>query len=327
MSASHGSGAVNDAAPELKFRRPGVPVDGADPLARRARARARRILSVASSPARGLPDWLIVGTQKGGTSSLWEYLSWHPAIRASERKEIDYFTWFYDRPLWWYRSYFGLDRGGRQTGEASPSYLYDPRVPERVARDLPGVRIIALLRDPVERAISHVHHERARGFEPLDVEAALAAEGSRLDHEKDHQVRSPDQASWALRHWSYVDRGLYAEQLERWLEHIPRGDLLILPSERLFDQTQEVYAQVLEFLRLASFAPAAFPAMNVNRYDGPRDALRERLRKRFAAPNERLFELLGERYPWPTASGGPGPGDGSKGLDQVLATQQRCLEP
>lgn len=244
------------------------------------------------------PTWLIAGAQKTGTTSLFELLATHPEVRRPELKEIDYFTWFYHRPRSWYRSFFPLAVGGGVTGEASPSYLYDIRTPARVARDLPEARIIVLLRNPVDRAISHYHHERARGLEPLGLEAALDAEAARLAGERERVRREETYVSIALRHWSYVDRGRYASQLERWLEVVPRDRMLVMFAESLFGHPQQAYTRVLSFLGLDGFAPPLVDAQNANTYTAAPSALRRRLHDVFAQDNERLFGLLGERFRW-----------------------------
>jgi hypothetical protein len=257
---------------------------------------------MATAGRRREPTFLILGAQKAGTSSLLEYLNWHPDVAPSELKEVDYFSFHYARGPRWYRSHFPPAAAGRQTGEASPSYLYDPRVPARVAAALPRVPLIALLRDPVERAISHYHHERKRDLEPLSLEEALDREEERIGAERDAVLAGTEERPVRMRHWSYADRGLYADQLERWFEHFPRERVLVLCAEQFFDQTAETYARVLDFLGLSAWAPEEFPVMNANPSAAPPPEVRARLEHRFAEPNERLFALLGERFPWEYAS-------------------------
>ncbi len=118
-----------------------------------------------TSGSRRLPDFIILGAQRAGTSSLYYYLSQHPQILPAVRKELHFFDDHYRRGLGWYRSQFPT-RGARGTitGEATPYYLSHPHAPARIQRLLPQARLIVLLRNPVERAISHyffeVSHQR-----------------------------------------------------------------------------------------------------------------------------------------------------------------------
>jgi hypothetical protein len=171
----------------------------------------------ATSRWRPLPHFLVLGAQKAGTTALYAYLRWHPAITGPSWKEVS----FFDRHWWrgpaWYRGQFPLRSGTRLVGEASPSYLFHPLAPERVGALVPDARLVALLRDPVARAYSHYQHEVALGREPLSFEDALAAEPERTRGEEARLVADARAFSRAWWDHTYVARGLYAEQLERWL--------------------------------------------------------------------------------------------------------------
>ena len=187
----------------------------------------------ATAPIRPLPDYLIIGGQRCGTTALHDHLARHPAIGAAHVKEVHYFDLNYERGERWYRGHFPNDvrravarrRTGVEMvcGEASPYYLFHPLVPERARALVPDARLIVLLRDPVARALSHYHHEVALGMEPLTFEEALDAEPERLDGEERRLVQFPGYASVAHQHHSYVARGHYADQLERWLGRVPEG--------------------------------------------------------------------------------------------------------
>ena len=178
---------------------------------------------------------------------------------------MHYFYLNYERGEGWYRGHFPNDvrravarrRTGVEMmcGEASPYYLFHPLVPERARALVPDARLIVLLRDPVARALSHYHHhEVALGMEPLTFEQALEAEPGRLDGEERGQF--PGYVSVAHQHHSYVARGHYADQLERWLGLFPRDQVLILVSEDFFADTPGVVGQILDFLDLRRRCPA-----------------------------------------------------------------------
>ncbi|HEV2894458.1 MAG TPA: sulfotransferase, partial [Actinomycetota bacterium] len=164
---------------------------GATKLARRAARWSAQAYARPTAGLRLLPDYLIIGAQRAGTTSLHRYLIQHPGVRTTLRtKGVHFFDTAYGRGMSWYASRFPTKltawyvarRHGVElrTGEASPYYLFHPHVPARVAEHLPQVRLIALLRDPVGRAYSHYQHEVARGFETLSFEEAIEAEPARL---------------------------------------------------------------------------------------------------------------------------------------------------
>jgi hypothetical protein len=258
---------------------------------------------------RRLPDLLVIGAQRGGTSSLYRYLGRHPDVVPSVRKETEYFSRRYDRGELWYRGHFPLRRSGL-TFEATPDYLFHPRAADRAAATVGDARIVVLLRDPVERAISHWQHMTRLGFEQGTFAQALAAESDRID-EGLAAVRAgtPIDEGPMLR-FSYRARGCYDEQLPAWLDRYPRERILVLRSESLFADPASTMAELERFAGLrpgpaTSFrnwsAPSATdrnarPTPTVQASDG--DALDE-LRSFFAPHNARLAELLDSEPWWP----------------------------
>jgi len=257
---------------------------------------------------RVLPSLLIIGTQRGGTTSLYEYLSRHPDVVPPLGKELQYFSVEHQRGEAWYRAHFPTQREverRRQRGadclvfEASPYYLFHPHAARRAAATVPGAKLIALLRDPVERAYSHYAHTRQRGLEPLSFEDAVAAEPERLAGEVERMQADPTYQSRAHRIWSYVSRGRYAPQLAEWLAHFPRPQLLVLRSEDLFADPGAVYGRVLDFLGLRPHALAAYPAYTRRQAGPPLGAdTRADLREEFRPDVERLTAIVGAPMSW-----------------------------
>lgn len=252
----------------------------------------------ATSFARPLPDFLIVGAQKAGTTALYAYLRWHPAITGPSWKEVSYFDRHYRRGASWYRGHFPIRAGGRLVGEASPGYLFHPLAPERVRATVPEAKLIALLRDPVDRALSHYHHEVALGREPLSFEEAIEAEPVRTRGEEQQLAREPGYFSHPWWDYTYLARGRYAEQLERWLAVFPREQLLVVPSEELAADPGQIYARVLEFLGAPRHELASYPRVYEQEYAELRAETRRSLAEYFAEPNRRLYELLGRDFGW-----------------------------
>jgi Sulfotransferase domain len=247
---------------------------------------------------RPLPEFLVIGAQKAGTTALYAYLRWHPAITGPSWKEVS----FFDRHWWrgerWYRGQFPLRSAGRLVGEASPSYLFHPLAPERVRSLLPDVRLIALLRDPVERAYSQYQHEVALGREPLSFEDALEAEEERTRGEVERLVADPRAFSRDWWDHTYAARGLYAEQLERWLAVFPRNQLLVVATDELGEKPAETYAAVLSFLGVEPHALDDYPRVFDRDYAPMRRETRAALAERFAEPNRRLERLLKREFAW-----------------------------
>ncbi|MGI9254548.1 MAG: sulfotransferase domain-containing protein, partial [Thermomicrobiales bacterium] len=175
------------------------------------------------------PDFIVIGAQRSGSTSLYRYLSAHPLIEAARIKELHYFSLHHQRPLAWYRSQFPLNLPpGHITGEATPYYLFHPHAARRIAETAPRAKLIAVLRNPIDRAHSHYHHELARGVEWLSFEDAIRAEPERIAGERERLLADPTYASAPYQSASYLSRGRYAEQLREWLDIFPRDQLLIV---------------------------------------------------------------------------------------------------
>jgi hypothetical protein len=264
---------------------------------------------------RALPDFLILGAQKSGTSSLYRYLAQHPQIRASEPKEVHYFDGgsdvandSYARGEAWYRSHFPLLSDlapGQKVFEASPLYLLHPLAAERIAAAVPQAKLIAVLRNPVDRALSHYFHNVRNNDlrvnrEELPPRAAMAAEEARLAD----VIARGDYGNEIYRAFTYKARGRYLEQLERYWAHFPRENLLTLRAEDLFRDPAATVGQVFDFLELDP-APGRidYKPQNVGRNSAIASvdplALAE-LEAYFAPLNRALGAALGTDPGWDT---------------------------
>src|SRR5205823_10005526 len=177
-----------------------------------------------TNPLRLMPDFIIIGTMRGGTTSLYSYLTAHPYIGSAYMKEVHFFDVYYSKGLPWYRAQFPssvqkyyAERVQKQsfiTGEASPYYLFHPHAPKRIAKILPQVKLIVLLRNPVSRAYSHYYHEVTGGHEKLSFEEAIACEEERIGKEAEQLAQNEQYVSYKHRHFSYLARGIYVDQLK-----------------------------------------------------------------------------------------------------------------
>jgi plasmid stabilization system protein ParE len=272
---------------------------------KRATLPAWKIWRRLSSPARVLPDFLIIGAQKAGTTSLYEYLSTHPHVIPALKKEIKFFDLNYAAGINWYRSHFPFAykmRSGKITGESSPYMIFHPLAPQRVKWHLPKVRLIALLRDPVDRAYSHYQMNVRTGREHLSFEEALEKEVERLEGVREKLLQGTSTSSvYNYISFSYLAKGCYAEQLERWYAHFPPRNILVLRSEELFEYPQIIYSRAIEFLELSHWELPVYHAYNRGKYTNdlsPRT--RNFLADYFRPHNRRLFTLLGEDFAWQT---------------------------
>lgn len=252
---------------------------------------------------RALPNFLIIGTQRGGTTSLYNCLVQHPRIRGSSLKEVHYFDLNHRKGPLWYRSHFPLSfsLGGEVkilTGEASPYYLFHPLVPERVHQVLPQVKLIVMLRNPVERAISHYHYMVSLGAERLPLEEAIAREPLRLAGESVRIREDPHYKSTNHRRYGYLSRGLYYDQLRNWMGPFAREAFLILSSEEFFRDCRRVLKRVYEFLGLDDFAGVRYRRDNAGRHPEASKAVKQALQEYFEPANSTLFDYLGVDYDW-----------------------------
>ena len=292
-------------------------VDRIKPLvsgsARRRIVRARLGLRGLTGRFRSLPDFMIIGGMRCGTSSLYKYLAYHPAVAPPLRKEIHYLTVDYARGERWYRSHFPTNARKRvsrlvrarplQTFEATPDYLFHPYAAERAARLVPEARLIAVLRDPVARAISHYVHNVGWGKESLPIGEALLREEDRISEDLERLRADPLDFCFDYRLYSYVARGIYVDQLRVWERYYPRDRLLVLNSEDLYRRPAETYREIVEFLELPSWQPNRFPNFD-QRWGGDKpevevpDEVRDWLGERFAPHNRRLYDWLGRDLGW-----------------------------
>lgn len=255
-----------------------------------------------------LPSFVIVGTQKGGTTYLYSLLSNHPQIRRSARKEVQYFSLNHLKSERWYRAQFPSEKSvaaqsralGKPilTGEASPYYMFHPHAMRRMSELLPQAKIVVLLRDPVKRAVSHYHHNVSRKAEELPFEEAIAAETDRLKGERDRMLREETYQSDAFRNFSYFERGVYLPQIQEIERHFPRHQTLVLQSERFFKDALGTVHEVAGFLGIDRWDPPLQVRMNQGKYNPVDPSVLQGLKERFEPTNQELYRHLEANYGW-----------------------------
>jgi Sulfotransferase domain len=276
------------------------------PMARRAAQTFGR----ATAGLRMLPDFIIAGGSRCGTTSLHRALLTHPGILPPvATKGVHYFDVGYTHSLSWYQGHFPLRalaaartssvQGAPLAFESSGYYMHHPMGPSRIAESLPGVKIVVMLRDPVERAYSAYKHEFARGFETeRSFETALDLEAGRLAGEVDRLRADPAYISHAHRHQSYTDRGQYVEQVGRLFDVFGRERVHVLDSEAFFATPEPVYEELLAFLGLPVVHPPAYEQHNARKSSSMAQETADRLAAHFAPYDAALTELLGRTPAW-----------------------------
>jgi hypothetical protein len=240
---------------------------------------------------RQLPDFVIIGTQRGGTTSLYRYLTEHPDVGPAFRKEVHFFDRYYKKGIDWYLAHFPVRGEAPLVGEACPYYLFHPDVPKRVREAVPHAKFIALLRNPVDRAYSNYQMKVKRGIETLSFEDAI-------DKERERLSSSDDPVSLPWRHYSYLRRGLYVDQLKRWMSVFPREQFLIIKSEDFYKEPGRVLQQTLTYLGLRPWSLASFRAYHLSEYAEIAPSTRKRLAEYFAPYNQQLYAFLGRDLGW-----------------------------
>jgi hypothetical protein len=202
-----------------------------------------------------LPNFLIIGAARCGTTTLYSYLAEHPQIflPASKRPEPHFFYREneYAKGLQWYRErYFSSWSGQPAVGEASTSYIFGPEVPERVKQSLPRIKLIALLRNPVDRAFSNYWASRQNGLETLSFEEAIRREDE----------RSCDATLNHVMPFAYIARSRYDEQLRRFFAVFGAKQVRVHLFEDLLRDPAWVLRDLFEFLDV-------YPEHNPSRLD------------------------------------------------------------
>ena len=245
--------------------------------------------------------FVIAGTQRGGTTTLYEYLRRHPQICMPAQKELHFFD---NEELWrspppdfaHYHAAFPVEPAHRLLGEATPIYMYWEPALARMRDYNPAMKLIVILRNPITRAYSHWNHERQAGREPLSFREALLAEPARTEQARPRQLRDS----------SYVQRGMYTAQLRRIWANFPVGQTLVLRTDDLGTALADVFARIASFLGVATFTPVLPIAANAHAYEEPMTAADRRYLAGVFEPEIRALErLLGwECSDWLAQRGG-----------------------
>lgn len=290
-------------------------------LVRRVARETLRRGAMATAAVRPDPDLVIIGVKRGGTTSLFRDLERHPAMcplvpsarrlpLRENQKGVHYFDSNFDRGDRWYRSHFPT-RWSRKlrartttntfTVEASPYYFFHPRAAARACAALVDTHFVVLLRDPVERTVSHWAEQTRNGVETLSLAGALDAESERLGDDAARLASGALATSHAHEQQSYAAQSEYADSLERWFDRAGRRRVTVLYSENYYRDPASTIETITSTLGVA---PMPDGVVGGRRNAAPRPGaidpdVERRLVERFLPDVERLRELVGTPPPWP----------------------------
>jgi len=243
-------------------------------------------------------DYLVIGVGKAGTTSLAYYLSQHPQIVNPRKKELHFFTRNFEYGLDWYLAQFPPTSFRKEkflTGEATPWYLGGIGVEERVFHSFPNIKLIAILRNPIDRAISHYYMHLKVGLEHRSLEKAIADEIAILrDTENLLEV---GETYWRTEH-GYLWSSLYLPFLERWMSLFHKDQFLIINSKDLYTMPSETLAKVFKFLNVNDFELVGYPKVNSGSYSQANHHSRKILFDFFHVHNQKLEDYLGMKFGW-----------------------------
>ena len=237
------------------------------------------------------PDFAIIGATKCGTTSLFSYLTEHPQVLVPHKKEINFFNHNFELGVPWYLAHFPAiaDSSEFITGEASPFYIYSEIVINRIKKLFPDLKLIAMLRNPVERTISEYYHAANHGLETRSLETIIELEKERL---------ATNSRSEAMQHFGYLLNSIYVEKIAQWRNNFPSNNILIIESESFFSNTARVMKQVSKFLAISELQLDKHIRYNVGTYPPVTSAIEQKLKDFFTPFNQELEEYLDRKFSW-----------------------------
>ena len=252
-----------------------------------------------SSPIRVLPNVIVIGVVRSGTTSLYHYLAQHPSISKSAYDELGYFDSNYELGLNWYKSLFPtifekkkLEQKNRKfiTYDVTPFYIYNEKVPIRIKKIIPNSKLILILRNPVDRAYSNYFiTNQKKKFEDVIIEEKEILKTIKEKNGEEY---------YKFVHTSLLARGFYAEQLKRWYKIFPENQIFIVKSEDFAVKTNKIMNKIFNFLELEDFDIIDDTKKNKIRYEPMKEETRRELIEYFRPYNEKLYSMINRNFDW-----------------------------
>ena len=269
--------------------------------------RLKRIFPKITGPLHVLPDFMVIGIGRGGTTSCFHYLSQHPSILESAYDEIGFFDENYHLGMNWYRSMFPTKflkkKIAKKTGkcltyDVTPSYIWKPKVARRIKKLFPEIKLIAILRNPVDRAYSQYHLGITDGWQKFSFEEIIEDDIKTFQKFKNINSITDDEHFINYIKNSHLGRGLYAHHLKIWFELFDRNQILILLSEELSTETNKAMNKIFQFLDLPKHEIPDTIKRNTGNYSKMKSDTRKKLISFYSKHNQDLFKLLNRKFDW-----------------------------
>ena len=246
------------------------------------------------------PNFIIIGAQKCGTSTLFNHIRKHPDIFMPKRKELHFFDENYSMGMAWYLNCFNRKDGIIPvcSGEASPYYFFHPLAPVRIFETIPDIKLILLLRNPVSRAYSQYHHMKRKGRISLSFEHCIKLEQGILAGRKEAFYKDENHSDMMYRRFSFLSRSRYAEQLSEWLKYFPQEQILIIRSEDYFSNSGQTFQEVFRFLALPPADIIQVKEHHSSDYPPMKPETKEMLVEYFNPFNQQLYNMTGRDFGW-----------------------------
>ena len=265
-----------------------------------------------TSRLRQLPDFIIIGAGRAGTTALYSYLIQHPLIAAAltdnneSVADLHFFEYMISNNIQWYKSHFPIlfsksnkHKNSFITGEYTSTYMYHPDVPKRIFNLLPKIKLIVILRNPIDKAYSTYQQQFRFGEYTTSFEDTINAEFRRIDLNKDFpELNSNNYDFENFVTQNIIRHGVYADYLETWLKIFDRKQILILNSDDLKKSTKETLRRVFNFLNVSNYDIKDTSQVNVGKYPTINKITRKKLIEFFKPHNQRLNKLLDTEFNW-----------------------------
>lgn len=246
-------------------------------------------------PKQNAPEFIVIGAAKCGTSSLFNYLKSHPQILLPHKKELNFFGAKLKYSLDWYLAHFPSisDRPEFITGEATPNYIRFPQAATQIKAHFPKIKLIVLLRNPIDRSLSWHHHKLNSGLAKGTFAEAVAYEIKQLENFSEENFKktiyhNPDN----------ILGSLYLYKLKIWMKLFEREQFCIIKSEDLYSDPEKVMKRVFTFLGLENHSLSEYSKFNAGSYQPISDELRQTLADYFRPHNQKLEEYLDMKFDW-----------------------------
>ena len=267
----------------------------------------KRAYRVVTNQIRVLPDFVVIGSSKSGTTSLHHYIIQHPSIIAE--RNVHFFEYIHTDSIEWYRAHFPtkvyknfkkiIRKEKLIVGEQTATYLFHPLIPKRIHDTLKTVKLIVVLRNPVDRAYSNYQHQVREGIEKQTFEEAIKSELKRIEickNNPEYKINNNDFNNNVV--FSYLRHGIYVDFIKAWMKFFTKEQFLILPTYELNNNRVKFLKQVFDYLNVPNFEISDIERQNVGEYKKLDKSTRKFLVDYYRPHNERLFELLGKKFEW-----------------------------